>query len=126
MSVRDDLFTALAGIVGNRCYPNVFPQAQEKDQGVPVWPAIRYTIRSTFAHDLCGDGGDEVADVEVQIDIVGEDDDELSDVLRPQVLTAMQAFDPPALCEYSFSTFDLETRTHRHTLVYTVYPSSAG
>jgi hypothetical protein len=119
VSLESDIFDALKGLVSNRCYPEIFPQGK-----LPVWPAIRYSFVSVVpAAAICGDGGDETADTAVQIDCVAETFAECRE-LRADVMAAMVLFDPPAMMENSFGSYDAETKTFRTTLDYTVYRST--
>ena len=120
MSVETDLFTALSGLVDDRCYPIVFPQTG----GVPVWPAIRYTIVSVVpAIALCGDSGDEAADTRVQLDVVASSYTAMR-ALRLDVLAAMQTFVPVAIFENSSDQYDSETKTYRSQVDYIIYKSA--
>jgi Protein of unknown function (DUF3168) len=120
MSVETDLFTALSDLVGDRCYPITFPQTG----GVPVWPAIRYTIVSVVpAIALCGDSGDEAADTRVQLDVVASTYTAMR-ALRLDVLTAMLTFVPPAIFENSSDQYDSETKTYRSQVDYIIYKSA--
>ena len=120
MSVETDLFTALSDLVDDRCYPITFPQTG----GVPVWPAIRYTIVSVVpAIALCGDSGDDAADFRVQLDVVASSYTAMR-ALRLDVLAAMQTFVPPAIFENSSDQYDSETKTYRSQVDYIIYKSA--
>jgi hypothetical protein len=120
MSVEADLYTALSGLVGNRCYPITFPQTGT----VPVWPAIRYTLISVVpAIALCGDSGDDAADTRVQLDIVASSYSAMRS-LRLDVMAAMLTFAPPAILENSSDQYDAETKTYRSQVDYIVYKSA--
>ena len=116
------VFSALKGLVGNRCFPNTFMQQDR----LPSWPAIRYTvIGSDPTPDIMGTADVLLDDVRVQIDVV-----DLTYggavVLRDRVIAAMSTLTPPAVRQPSgFETFDAETKTHRVVLEYVFYPSSA-
>lgn len=121
MTIEADLFTKLQGFVQGRCYPGTFPQPAIN----PQWPAIRYTrISATPNEDLCGDGGDESADVRIQIDLVAKSYGAMI-TLRAQVMAAMKTIvNPSAIWDAEFCDTDFETRTHRCVLDYLFYPSS--
>lgn len=124
MSIETDIDTAIGSLVGSRIYANVFSQPQQR----PVWPAIRRSIASVVPDvDLCGDGGDETADLRIQLDIVVAEASgyEALRTLRGQVMTAMSTFTPPAVWDSERNEFDEETRTHRCSLDYMIYPSSS-
>lgn len=123
MSIETDIDTALGALVDSRIYPNVFAQPQRR----PEWPAIRRTIVSVVPPvDLCGDGGDDTDDLRIQLDIVVSEASGYTALktLRGQVATAMAAFDPPAIRDGERYEFDEETRTHRCSMDYMIYPSS--
>lgn len=121
MSVESDLNTALKSLVSNRMYPNTFPQAP----AVPTWPAIRYSrISAIPSLDICGDGGDDQADVRMQLDLVASSFGEVQ-TLRTSVMNALVTFDPPAIWDGESNEYDSETKTHRCTLDYIFYPSYA-
>ncbi len=115
------VFNALKPLVSNRVYPNQFPQ----DPATPKWPAIRMQrIVTTPVVTVCGDGGDESADVLMQLDIVALNWNDVV-ILRGQVMAAMDAIpDPKPVWSGEGSDFDVETKTHRVRLDYTFYPSS--
>jgi hypothetical protein len=120
MSVETDLFTALSDLVDDRCYPITFPQTG----GVPVWPAIRYTLVSVVpAIALCGDSGDEAADTRVQLDVVASSYSAMR-ALRLDVQAAMRTFVPPAIFENSSDQYDSETKTYRSQVDYIIYKSA--
>jgi hypothetical protein len=119
VSLESDIFDALKGLVSNRCYPVIFPQAK-----LPVWPAIRYTIVAvTPTVTICGDGGDETADTAIQIDCVALTFTECRE-LRADVMAAMMSFYPPAIMGSSFSSYDSETKTFREQIDYVTSAST--
>jgi len=120
MSLEVDLFAALKSLVSNRVYPVMFPQPA---QGVPVWPAIRYTIDTNPEVDLEGDGDDTTAQQSVQLDGVATTYAGMRS-LRLSIMNAMTTFDPPALLQLSLDDYDTETKTYRCILTYEVYGSS--
>jgi len=124
MSTRPEaaIFEALKSAVDNRCYPIVFPQQPK----LPVWPAIRYTrISATPVITLEGDGGDETADSDFQIDLVALNNAQLV-ALRAEVMARMKAILDPVQPVWTGESaeYDFETKTHRCRLDYTFYPSS--
>lgn len=120
MTIEADIYTALNGLVSQRCYPLAFPLTPPR----PAWPAIRYSFVSTVPEiGLCGDSGDEASSFRVQLDCV---DVTFYDArtLRGLVMAAMALFDPPAVLENSASQFDAETKTYLESLEYVVHASS--
>jgi hypothetical protein len=121
MSVESDLVTSLSDLVGDRLYPNTFPQPEV---GPPTYPMMRYNIIGTeIDPDICGDGDETTDSVRVQLDIV-------SDVylnamaIRSLVRDAMHTHASPATLEDSNSDFDVETKAHRIRMDYVIYLSS--
>lgn len=117
------IFTALKGLVSNRCYPSTFPQ---KDDGTLATrlPAIRYTVVSVSpVLDVCGTDDGSTDDTQVQLDLIAASHPEAL-TLRDQVIAALQDTDPPCAREGGFVTFDEETRTHRVVIDYVFSPSS--
>ena len=119
MSLDTDIFDALKGLVSNRVYPVIFPQP---DGRLPTWPAIRYTISGVPEEDLCGDGDDQTADVQVQLDVVATTNSEMLS-LRLSVMEAMRS-PLPARLGYNSREYDFETKTYRAILQYTIDGSS--
>lgn len=120
MSNETDLETLLKPLVGNRVSEDTFPQPP----AVPVWPAIRYSFSTSPVIDSCGDGDDDTALREVQLDLVAEKRTDIR-ALRLAVRTAMKTFDPPATCNNDFATFDAETKTFRRIMLYQLNGSSS-
>jgi hypothetical protein len=120
MTIEADIFMKLQSLVSGHCYTSTFPQAP----ATPVFPAIRYTrVSAAPGEDLLGDGGDETADVRMQLDLVAKSFGAMT-TLRDQVMVAMKNFDPPAVWDSEFRDYDFETKTHRCVLDYLFYPSS--
>jgi hypothetical protein len=116
MSNQSEIFAALKGLVGNRCFPVDFPQAES----VMTWPAIRYTFVSDVpGATVCGDTGDE-SDIRIQLDVVATTADAMR-ALVAQVKAAMKASMPNAARENVSEVFDSETRTYRAILDYMIY-----
>lgn len=123
MSVEQDVIDQIKARVDNRAYLNAFSQPEES----PTWPAARVTVASVTPDvDLCGDGGEETADTRVQIDLVVTEAAGYTalNTLKDQVMSDMVGFDPPAVWDAKRISFDEETRTHRCSLDYLIYPSS--
>lgn len=121
--IEQDVVDAIKSRVSNRAYVNVFAQAEAE----PVYPAARvFLVSGTPDVDLCGDGGEETADFRIQIDIAVNEGAGYSALktIQTLVMADMAAFDPPAVCDSFRSEFDEETRTHRCSLDYLIYPSS--
>lgn len=118
------LVTALKPLVANRVYRNVFPQAPSTP---PTWPAIRYTFISvTAVQDICGDGGEEVADYRVQIDLVDLESKGPTSFanLSALVKAALAPLQPIYVWDSEFEEFDLDTKTNRLSMDYLVFPST--
>lgn len=120
MSIETDLFDVLGPLVGDRCYPEVFPLKTP----VPQWPAIRYSVVSEVpAVMLCGDTGVEANTTRIQLDLVAASVPAVRG-LRDSVIAALENFDPPAVRDSGAMNWDLETDTFRYTMDYTFYPST--
>lgn len=121
MSHESIIFAKLKGLVSNRCFPDSFPQEPEK----PVWPAIRYTqVGGDIEEDVCGSGDAETDSSLFQIDIVTHTATSRA-TLKEQVRAAMKTLEiPNALTQAPIHTFDVETKTYRCIMLYTVYGSS--
>lgn len=117
------IFTALKGLVGDRCYPSTFPQNADGTFATH-WPAIRYTVTSVSpVLDICGTDDVSTDDTRVQIDAVAASHGAVL-TLRDQIIAALESTDPPCAREGGFITFDEDTRTHRAVLEYVFNPSS--
>jgi hypothetical protein len=120
------IFTAFGPLVGNRCYPNTFP---EPDNNRPrVWPAIRFIIVSrTPIEDICGTNDGDTDDSRVQLDIVAQTygamvtlRDQCADIANGLVSVI------PVVRGQEFETFDTETKTHRTVMELLFTPSTAS
>lgn len=122
MSAESLIFPALKGLVGNRCYPATF----EQPGGLPIWPAIRYTVISADnAADICGTDYTDTDDTRVQIDIVAKNYYDVI-ILRDQVIGALMGLTPPATrIGGGFQTYDDGTKTYRVVLDY-LFSASSG
>lgn len=119
MSVEEDVFSALASLVSNRVYPNVFPQT------VTI-PAIRYQIIDQVpVSDLCGDGDEATDTPRVQIDAV-EHTFSAARELGRSIRAAMQSVDPPAMLEDQRTAYDADAKVHRVSMDYTFHGSSTA
>lgn len=120
MIQSEALHTLLASLVAGRCFPVMFPQ-----RPLPDWPAIRYTpIGGTVYPDACGGGDGSLDDPTVQIDSVATTYLAARN-LALQVRAAMETFSPPAVPNGAVRfDFDPETKTHRASQDFTLYPSS--
>lgn len=115
------VFTALKGLVNNRCYPIDFPQSDKQPQ---TWPAIRFTvITAQPVQDVCGTDNGDTDDTTVQVDYVALTYGGMI-TLRDQGRAAMQNLDPPALRASGSEFRDADTKTVRWTEDYTFYPST--
>lgn len=130
------VYTALRGLVNDRCYPSRFPQEDVAAPGVdepssplvskPTWPAIRYTvIDAQNEGTICGTDDVGTDDTTIQIDIVSYTHGTMI-ALRDLAITALQTTDPPCLRENYFEQWDPDTKTHRGILTYRFYASSPG
>lgn len=119
MSVTSDLAAALGPLVANRAYPNTLPQDV-------AWPCIRFqTTSSVPGVSICGDSGDDSAEVRVQLDLIARTYAE-TQTLRTSTLAAMAALSTPAVLELQFEEYDSEAKGHRIVLQYSLHPSSDG
>ena len=94
---------------------------------LPTWPAIRLSVVSSTPYpDACGDGGDEAADFRLQVDVVSlaSDGESTAQALRASVMAEMAALGPEYIWQGESNEFDVETRTFRCALDYTVHLSS--
>lgn len=118
------IFTALRGLVSDRCYPNTFEQPP--DGRLPTWPAIRYTVISSDSEvDICGTDAVETDNTLVQLDLVAKTHGAVLS-LRDYVVNAMMGLDPPAVRQGQIQTYDEVTKTHRIILDYLFSASSGG
>ncbi len=119
MSVETTIFTALKGLVANRCYPHSFPQSP----ALPTWPAIRYTVAGGVVY-TANQGNTGEDDVRVQIDIVAGSYDQAA-TLSVQVRAALEALDGSTVLNSApVYMFDFETKTHRYMHDWQFCPSS--
>lgn len=117
------IFTALKGLVANRCYPSTFPQTPEGQLATRL-PAIRYSVISVEPMvDVCGTDDVSTDDTHIQVDAIAASHPEAL-TLRDQIIAALMNTDPPCAREGGFVTFDEATRTHRVVLDYVFSPSS--
>jgi hypothetical protein len=127
------IFTALRGLVNDRCYPNAFPQediaapgTSEMPPAKPTWPAIRYTVISVDNEgSVCGTDTTDTDNTTLQIDVVALTYGAMI-TLRDLVIAALQATDPPSQRVGLIETKDAETKTHRCILTYEFQASSPG
>lgn len=121
MTVEADLFTVLGPLVSNRVYPLNFVQPAN---GLPLWPAIRYTFISTVPNiTQCGDSGEDAADFLIQLDLVDAGYKTVR-ALRLNVMSTMKASMPLAVLQGSGEEYDDTTKTFRQRLDYTLYKST--
>lgn len=121
MSLESQVFAALKGLVANRVYPLILPQAQ----ATPITPAIRYLFVSDgVITDICGDDGGETDDVRIQIDVYSVDFDTCR-ALRQQVIAAMKTFPVPNVREGGFDDYEPDTKLYRSSLDFITQPSSS-
>lgn len=127
------LFAALRGLVNDRCYPSAFPQEDIAGVGVsvpgkvkPTWPAIRYTVVDAFNEPtICGTDTTDTDSTTVQIDVVALTYGAVQ-VLKDQVIAALQPVSPPCIRERYFEDYDTQTKTHRVILTYIFHASYGG
>lgn len=131
MSPGDVIFTLIGPLVGNRCYPNMFPEELIAPPGTvpstpnkPTWPAIRYQEISAFnPPDVKGTGDEDTDDTTIQIDVVAAHRGTMR-TLMAQVIATLKDTDPPCTRDFKAEEFDPETKTHRGILRYTFYSST--
>ena len=131
MSPDEVIFSLLGPLVGNRCYPNTFPEELIQPPGTvpasvnrPTWPAIRYVEINAFnPPDIKGTGDEDTDDTTFQIDVVAAHRGTMRALLR-QVIAAMKDTDPPCTRDFKNEEFDSETKTHRGILRYSFYAST--
>lgn len=117
-------YAAVKDVFDGRLYPGSFPQTVE-GVGLSRLPAGRYQIVSaTNAADICGTGTRDTDDTRIQLDIVASDWDALIGRVDA-VIAALAMTDPPCTRDNYFTTFDVETRTHRAAMDFVFYASSA-
>lgn len=115
---------ALKAVFNNAVYANAFPQT-EAGTGLSRLPAARFQIVSAVsAPTVCGTDDRETDDTRVQIDVVAGDWDALMAKVDETIAALLNTY-PPCTRENYFTTFDVETRTHRASMDYVFYPSSA-
>jgi hypothetical protein len=116
VSNESDLYDALKGLVGNRVWPDVFPQDI-------AWPAIRYTLVSAVPETtICGSGNDTVTEFRFQIDAVAKTGVE-RDALRLSIANAMQSFPTPVVLDSWSKDYDTEAKGYRVQMDYVLHPS---
>jgi len=121
MSIEQELFSALRGLVADRVFPNVFLQP---DGTLPTWPSIVYSFVSNVPEeDLCGDGDDSTSDHRVQIDVVDLTYKGMR-AMRLLVMEAMRGLPTPARLQIDFDMYEEETKTHRCVMDYMIGGSS--
>jgi len=114
------VYTALRGLVNDRCYPSRFPQEEER----PTWPAIRYTLSGNNEPTICGTDTKATDDTRAVIDVVAVTHGAML-ALVDQVIVALQSTDPPCYRDgESIETFNPDTKTHRCILQYQFFASS--
>lgn len=127
------VFTALRGLVNDRCYPIEFPQELITPPSTvsggtpyPTWPAIRYQqISGDNVPTICGTDTEDTDDTSVQVDVVARTHGAMR-ALVTQVIAALQVTDPPCVRDFFFEDYDEETKTYRGILRFTFYASSAS
>lgn len=114
--------SACKGLFDDRFYPNTFNQ---KDGGLPRWPAGRYTVIDSVASPtVCGTDDESTDDTRVQIDVVASTLAECKDLVT-SVIAALAMSDPPCVRDSGPNyLFDKETRTHRAVIDFVFHPSS--
>lgn len=115
------VYTALRGLVNDRCFPSRFPQ----DTNVPPeWPAIRYETFGANEATISGTDTSRTDDTRVLIDVVARTRGALLH-LREQVIEALQDTDPPCYRDGDdFKTWNPDTKTFRCTLQYLFFAST--
>lgn len=114
------VYSALASLVSNRCYPNTF----EQEPRVQTWPAIRFQLLDANpTPDICGTDDGATDDTRVQVDAVALTYGGAAS-LRDQIINAMMNTDPPCIRDRMFEAFDPETKTHRVSIDFIFAASS--
>lgn len=124
LSISKELKAALAPLVGQRVYARTFMQPSGQ---LPEWPAIRFVfVTPEIDDDICGDGGDDTANWNLQIDVVlGFKKGETAfQQLRQEVMAAIAALGAHYAWSGQREEFDADTKTNRCSLDYVVYQSS--
>lgn len=124
LSISQQLTAALGPLVAQRIYARTFMQPNGK---LPDWPAIRFVfITPEIDGDICGDGGDDIANWHLQLDIAdAANKGELAfQTLRSAVMSAMNSLGSHYIWSGQRDEFDAETKTNRCSLDYVVYQSS--
>jgi len=121
MSIESDLVTLLGPLVGGRVARDVFPQPN----GVPEWPAIRFSlIDGQNAETICGTDGVDTDDSTYQIDCV-DVNGKGADALARSVVDLMDLFPLPTVrTARRADPYDPATKTFRVSLDYLIAPSS--
>ena len=125
------IFSALRGLVSDRCYPNMFPQELIEPPSTvpagipyPTWPAIRYQqVNANNDPTICGTDTEDTDDTTYQIDVVARTHGAMR-VLCTQVIAALQVTTPPCTRDFFLEDYDEETKTHRGILRFTFYAST--
>jgi hypothetical protein len=115
--------TALKPLVGGRVTTRRFAWGAAG----PVWPAIRINfISGNPTQDICGDGGEEVADYRVQIDVGDlETKGEASFLtLCSQVMVAMALLGTEYRWSGMLDSYDEELKVNLRHIDFIVYLSS--
>lgn len=124
MSIEQDVADLIAARFTGGAHVNQFAQPPAQ----PTWPAARVFVASVAPDvGLCGDGGEETADVRIQIDFAVEEGAGYAALktLQAQVMADMTTFDPPAVWDNAqYEEPDTVTKVHRCILDYLIYPSS--
>ena len=133
MNPGDLIFTLLAPLVGNRCYPDTFPEELIAPPGTvpvttsvnrPTWPAIRFQELTAFnPPDIKGTGDDDTDDTTYQIDVVAAHRGTMR-ALVGQVIATLKDTDPPCTRDFKSEEFDSDTKTYRGILRYSFYAST--
>lgn len=99
-------------------FPNAFPQPA----GVPVWPAICFTLSAQPDEDLGGAPSEESMDSEITIEAVAPTYVAVR-ALQAEIVKAMRAV-PAGFDGAGGITYDAETKSHRAGMRFRFAPSS--
>ena len=125
MSIETEIFDAAKSLFPStdgqpRFYGGSFPL----DPKIPKTPAARFVfISSEQVEDICGTDGGRTANSRVQVDIVHTSYLACRN-LRQAVIDAIEAMPTPARLDGGFDDFDHETKLHRCSIDFVIYPSS--
>ena len=118
------IYAALRGLVGDRCYRTRWPQ-EAAEPNKPNLPRIRYTLSGTNEPTITGTDTTATDNTRAVIEVVARTAGAM-EVLRDQVIVALQTTDPPCTrSEDYIELWDADTKTDRCILQYEFHASTA-